>query len=128
MRMKFLSTLVLAACTGVSYGQPASFKGDIVPVFKRQCMACHMTGEEQGRMGLAPSMAYTSLVNVQANGGPAPRVVPGDAQGSYLMQKLLGTHLDHGGSGVRMPMGFDPLSDEELAKIEAWINQGALDN
>ena len=126
--MKILTMLVLAVYAGGSYGQSASFKDDIIPVFKRQCMACHMTGEEQGLLGLVPSKAYANLVNVQANGGPAPRVVPGDAQGSYLMQKLRGTHLDHGGSGVRMPMGFDPLSEQDLARFEAWISQGAPDN
>lgn len=47
-------------------------------------------------------------------------VVPGDPDGSYLVMKVEGRHLDNGGSGGRMPVS-GTLSDDDLALIRAWI-------
>jgi len=32
------------------------------------------------------------------------------------------------GSGDQMPKAADPISFEDIEKIRAWIDQGALDN
>ncbi len=46
-------------------------------------------------------------------------VKPGDPAGSKLLSALRGEGMS------RMPKGMDPLPDEEIAKIEAWIAGGA---
>jgi hypothetical protein len=51
------------------------------------------------------------------------RVVPGDAAGSGLVDKLTGTSC-----GTRMPEGSNPLSAGELVTIQSWLLMGALDN
>ncbi len=49
------------------------------------------------------------------------RVRPGDPDGSLLVDKLRGRDV-----ATQMPLGADPLSDEDLEMIEAWIDDGAL--
>jgi hypothetical protein len=119
-------TLVLLA--NVCQAQSVSFTEDLLPVFKRNCLACHVTGEEQGRLALVPGKAYASLVGVPALYGSLARVEPGSPERSYLVHKLEGTHLDVAGRGTRMPMGFPPLEPQILESIKAWISAGALNN
>jgi hypothetical protein len=52
------------------------------------------------------------------------RVAPGDAESSYLLHKLRGTHVSVGGSGNAMPP-YLVLADTELAQFSAWIDAGA---
>lgn len=123
----FLACLLMAASAAHAAGTP-SFKKQIVPLFQRQCVACHMTGQEQGQLGLLPQLAHASLVGAASRQAPMARVTPRDPARSYLLHKLRGTHLDQGGSGVRMPMGQEPLADADLALLQAWIDAGAPDN
>jgi hypothetical protein len=48
-------------------------------------------------------------------------VDPGDPEGSYLMNKLLGVGMC---AGTRMPRG-GKLSEEQLSVVRAWIEAGA---
>ncbi|MFO1377365.1 MAG: hypothetical protein U1F14_10200 [Steroidobacteraceae bacterium] len=105
-----------------------SFSRDIVPVLRTQCATCHMTGQEPGNMALHPGAAYATLVNVKSPVSGLVRVVPGKPEQSYLLMKLQGTHLDHGGKGVRMPFSLPPLPQKVIDQIAAWISQGAKNN
>lgn len=51
-------------------------------------------------------------------------VKPGDADSSYLMQKLRGFPP----IGDPMPLLLPPLTETQLATIETWINEGAPNN
>ena len=117
-------------CTGAAFAQQAtpSFARDIVPLIKFRCVACHLTGEESGSLALYPAAAYASLVDKASVGGPLKRVEPGEPDRSYLVRKLEGTHIEVGGSGMRMPLDGAWLSDAETAMIRAWIGAGAPDN
>ncbi|WP_020655255.1 c-type cytochrome [Massilia niastensis] len=121
-----LSCLVLMS--SAAQAQAPAFRKDVLPLLQRQCVACHTTGEEQGQLGLAPTLAYASLVGKAAVQAPMPRVDPGKPERSYLLHKLRGTHLDNGGSGMRMPMGQEQLGAGELGMLAAWIKAGAPDN
>lgn len=123
-----LIACLLVVAPAAHAAEPPSFKKQIVPLFQRQCVACHMTGQEQGQLGLLPQLAYASLVGAASRQAPMARVTPGQPARSYLLHKLRGTHLDQGGSGVRMPMGQEPLADADLALLQAWIDAGAPDN
>jgi cytochrome c553 len=123
--------IAIAVPAAAQAGAPASapsFKKDVMPLLQRQCVACHMTGDEQGQLGLMPKIAYGSLVKKQSIQAQMARVTPGEPERSYLLHKLRGTHLDQGGSGARMPMGMPELSEQDLAKLTAWIKAGAPDN
>ena len=121
-------TLAPAALAGGENGSEVSFTEDIVPVLKRRCAVCHLTGQEPGGMSLVPAKAYDNLVGVASQQGELLRVKPGDPQGSYLYRKLMGTHTEAGGNGARMPFGAPPLPEDHLELIRLWIEQGAPEN
>ncbi len=93
---------------------PPSFSQDILPIFARECAACH------GTLGGWDSTSYQAVMETGAN---TPVVVPGNAEDSLLAQKLLGTQT----IGGAMPPGGQ-LSDAEIQLVIDWINAGAPDN
>jgi mono/diheme cytochrome c family protein len=98
--------------------QPAtsspSFIADVLPIFDAKCKACH------GTLGGWDGSTYESVMN---SGDHAPVVIPGDTEGSLLVQKLLGTHTE----GTIMPPG-GKLPDDEIQIIVDWVVAGAPDN
>lgn len=120
--------LFVFTCLGESRADEPGFGKDILPVLQQNCVSCHITGEELGGLGLAPSLAYNQLVNVDSQQSSMVRVKPGAPDESYLLHKLAGTHLDQGGSGGRMPLGFPALADAQLEQISKWIAAGAPNN
>ncbi len=89
-----------------------SFANDIQPIFNTNCVACHPAVNQPD---LTEGNSYTFLTVTD----PA-LVVPFDADGSELYQRLIGV------PSVMPPGG--PLSNEDISLVEAWINQGALNN
>ena len=70
--------------------------------------------------------AFDHLVNVKSMEVPSKmRVVPGDPDASYLMEKLTSAKPT---VGDRMPPNSDPLPDEEIEMFREWIAGGALNN
>lgn len=105
-----------------------SFKKKVVPILKRRCAVCHITGNEPGNMALTPNGAYDSLVNQDSVQSDLLRVKPGAANESYIVHKLKGSQAQAGGLGDRMPYMAPPLSSTQLQLITTWINQGAQNN
>lgn len=133
-----LSAMLLAACSGgtdnntkpaadgADEKQVSLFTSQVEPLLKTSCATCHLTGQEAGAMALVPGKAYAALVDVPSAEMPGlMRVKPGDPDASYLVMKLEGTHLEHGGSGAQMPFGAAPLTPEQIAPIRQWISEGA---
>ena len=129
MKQLALGVALIVAAVAVRAEQPAptiSYQKEIVPILEQNCATCHLTGEEAGGMSLVGDSAIGFLVGKPSQEAPTIlRVEPGAPDKSYLVMKLEGTHLDHGGSGARMPFGGFPLDDSDMAKIRAWIAQGA---
>lgn len=104
---------------------PTSFDDLQVLVFGPMCSGCHMGGgiSQPSVMDMTTADAsYAALVNTPATHSSANILVePGNAGNSYLVQTLEGTQP----SGSRMPMRSAPLSDELLAAVRTWIDNGA---
>ena len=78
----------------------------IVPILSANCYSCHGNGAGMGGVRLD---TYTNL-KIWVNGG-----------------NLLGA-VTHSGGYSPMPKNAAKLSDCDINKIRAWINQGALNN
>ena len=91
------------------------------------CTNCHTDvggRNPSGGLNLRHDLAYASLVNVASrNKAGAVRVIPGDPDNSYIIQKLAG------GSGIvgeRMPRTGGPyLTEGQMTIIKRWIATGA---
>ncbi|HEY8518219.1 MAG TPA: hypothetical protein VIS07_22130 [Candidatus Binatia bacterium] len=95
---------------------------------KRGCTqdVCHGSGASGG-LQLTRDVAYRNLFEAPSLGSPLRRVVPGDNDRSYLWLKLAaatrpGT-VDIG--GAPMPLGLEPLTENELEALRIWIYAGA---
>ena len=93
------------------------YNNSIQPVFDERCAtaSCHGTGS--GGLYLT---SYAQLMAGTSNHGPV--VIPGDGEGSILVQKLRGT----AGFGSAMPLS-GPLSDDTIDLISLWIDEGATE-
>ncbi len=105
-----------------------SFSTQVMEVFvRRGCTASQCHGGGQGGLTLTASatVSYQNLVNVPAT-GPAGeiRVIPGNAQDSYLVKKLEGRQS----VGTRMPVTGSALDSVDLANVRNWIDRGARNN
>jgi hypothetical protein len=70
-----------------------------------------------------PSLAYESLVlRPGIELFDRHRVTPGDPERSLIIDKLRG----RAGVATQMPLGAEPMAEESIARIEAWIRDGAL--
>lgn len=94
---------------------------------RRACTACHVGASPAAGMNLADDSAYAALVNVPSGRKPgAIRVVPGDPEGSYLIQKIEGAPDI---VGERMPRTGGPyLTPNQVRIIRRWIELGAANN
>lgn len=103
-----------------------SFSGIVMEVFQRRgCTAsqCHGGGQGGLTMGDAAT-THGNLVDVVSPTSGEIRVIPGNAQDSYLVKKLEG----RAAFGAQMPQGGPPLDAIDLANIRNWIEQGAQSN
>ena len=90
-----------------------SYSETVQPIFNTNCIVCH-----GGSSGLVLD-SYSSLMEGGYSGSP---VIPGNGAGSLIIQKLRGTDLP------QMPNGGPYLDEIIIDLIEAWIDEGALDN
>ncbi len=100
-----------------------------VRIFTPRCTDadCHSGSDPKKGLNLEPGKAVDSLVGVIAEQAPLYRVLPGDAEASYLIHKLRGTMDDVGGDGDRMPLDATPLSNAEIRLVADWIDNLAVE-
>ena len=107
-----------------------SFANDIQPIFTRRCAigGCHTVNSARAELVLLPGHAYDSLVNKRSYlSSVYDRVEPGDAASSWLV-RMIGPDEDAREHNARMPLGGHPLTDNQIATIVNWIENGALRN
>ena len=94
---------------------PIDFFTDIQPILETNCLDCHGPEEAEAEFRVDSRAA---LLN--GGGSGIPTVVPGDTFESYLVEVLREEDEEY-----RMPQKADPLPEEQIALIEAWIEAGA---
>jgi hypothetical protein len=114
---------------------PESFAGVYASVFKPFCAnsGCHDGNFEPDFRSLEStykSLVNKSVIKLDEQGQTPFRVVPGSADNSMLMRRMLEDL--NGNSGI-MPLSVDPSSDWHqkketyIAQVKAWIDAGAKD-
>jgi hypothetical protein len=96
--------------SNVSYG------AQVQPLFNQACAyaGCHDDGQHQSILSL------TSYAGVMS--GQALVVVPGKPDQSNLVLRI------EGRVGNRMPLNRNPLNQNQITGIRAWIGEGAKNN
>jgi hypothetical protein len=137
-----LSAALLAACAGNgegldANGRPLAPGGSTAPlsadfesiqenIFTPICSVCHAGGGAPEGLRLDAADSYNLLVGVPSTEVPTVlRVMPGDPDNSYIIQKLEG----HAAVGEQMPFGCPTtqpcLTTDTIAFIRQWITNGA---
>ena len=128
-----LSLLAASTITAAGCGDgeattpiPARLSAIETEIFARNCTfsSCHGASAPQMGMSLV-APAHAAISGVPSTEVPSMmRVVPGDPDSSYLLQKITSaTPLD----GVRMPPD-QPLAPHKIEAIRLWIAAGAQDD
>ena len=93
-------------------------------VFDTNCAVsgCHGGAGAQQGLRLDAGVSAGNLINVASPRDPnLIRVIPGNPDGSFIVQKLEGTQT----LGDRMPQGGPYLSQSTIDVICTWIQNGA---
>ena len=113
--------------TNNTIATPLSKFSDIqAAVFTPSCAlsGCHAGSTVQANLNLTDGNAYNNLINQQSVLNPSfVRVKPGDSQNSFLIKMLRNS-----GSGSSLMPPTGALNPAIIDSIEAWINNGALNN
>jgi mono/diheme cytochrome c family protein len=92
------------------------FLSDIEPLLAKTCYECHGPEKQKGGLRLDQKEA------AYKGGDTGPILVAGKSADSLLIQVVAGAKEDI----ARMPKKKDPLSDEQVGILRAWIDQGAI--
>jgi cytochrome c553 len=107
-----LLTRAVAAAAAADQPQrkPIDFAHDIVPLVQAHCAECHSNGKYKGAFSLDTRAA---MLKSQA-------VIPGKSGESELIERVTSDDPDY-----VMPQKGKRLTADEVARLKAWIDQGA---
>ena len=115
---QFAAVCYLLCCCHVTFGQEESptdnFESAIRPLLIAHCIECH--GPDRQESGLR----LDSRPGWMKGGDRGPAIVPGDPENSILLLAV-----KHADPNLQMPE--EKLSDADIAAIEKWIREGAVD-
>jgi WD40 repeat protein len=97
---------------------PVSFRQDIAPLLQRRCAACH--GEDSAKGGYRLD-TFQRLS--KAGDSDLTPLAPGKTKDSELYQLLIEKDAND-----RMPQKAEALPAAEIALIESWIKEGAIND
>ena len=103
-----------------------SYESTVQEIFNQACVNCHESGSDNNGLNLMPGQSYDSLMNSVSTHDPTLTfVVPGDADASFLFEKM-NPNPSH---GLVMPVtgvvSGTPLPIETRQLVADWINAGA---
>ena len=96
-----------------------SFADDILPIFQNRCAKCHGAPDEDGEPRLESGLNLLEYEKVIAGSEWGTVVEAGDPANSFLLDMIV---------DQTMPEEGDPVPEEEIALIRAWIEAGAPNN
>src|SRR6185369_16888201 len=114
--MNLKTVLLTLAATTFATSAPVDFARDVHPILVSRCSAYHNGKNRQG------GLSVNTRAELLKGGASGPAITAGAGSGSLLVQRISGKLLP------QMPMGAPPLTADEIAKIQAWIDEGAIWN
>ena len=111
----------LIGCDETPQQPQVSFTQDVKPLIDKNCTECHSAGKEGMEASGFGTVDYESIMKGTKYG---PVIFPGNAISSSFYRLIAGK-VD---PSIRMPHGKEPISEENIAKVETWIDQGAKNN
>jgi ankyrin repeat protein len=115
VQLRLTALLLALSAIDAAAGQlPArvEFVRDVQPIFREHCFTCH--GPDQQMGGFRLDRRADAL-----RGGSQSDIGPGNADGSRLYHRLIGTNM-----GSQMPPA-GPLRSEQIDIVKQWIDEGA---
>jgi hypothetical protein len=114
--MRFLTgpAIGFVLCGTLVAGENVDYLRDVKPILAKHCASCHGAVKPKG--GLRLDTAAAGIKG--GTGGPA--IVPGKSDESPLIEAVTGD-----GGIERMPLKRPPLSEQQIATLRRWIDQGA---
>ncbi len=112
MRLRLAVAAVFLTATPFVFG--VDFATQVHPILAARCAPCHNGDKPPAGLSFADRDA------VLKGGMNGPAIVPGNSQGSLLIQKITGQH------GALMPPVGGPLSSEQIDVLRIWIDEGAV--
>ena len=115
-RIRFAFALLsgFALAGAAKAAEPVDYGRQVKPILKARCYACHGALKQKGHLRLDTG----DLIRKGGDQGPA--IEPGHADESALIDRL-----KESDAAQRMPPEGSPLSAEQIALVQAWIDQGA---
>ena len=92
----------------------AAYEGQIRPLLKERCYACH------GALKSQAGLRLDTVAAMLEGGDSGPAIEPGDSEFSPLVERI----IEHD-EALRMPPEGEPLTDDQVAIIRSWIDSGA---
>jgi mono/diheme cytochrome c family protein len=110
MRIVIPAAALLAFAPPVAAQDAVDYRKDVQPLLRERCYACHGVLQQKAKLRLDTGAAMTA----------AGAVVPGKSAGSELIARVTAKDDE-----MRMPPEGHPLTAAQVAKLRAWIDQGA---
>lgn len=96
-------------------------------IFTPTCVQCHAGSTPPAGLNLEDGQSFSNLVNIRRMFDNEIRVVSGNANNSFLIDKLENNNLGNS-RGDQMPLGGPYLNQATINVIRTWINDGANNN
>ena len=96
-----------------------SFAEDILPIFRQRCAECHGAEDENGEVRTEVSLNLLNYERVMMGSEFGTVIEAGDPANSFLLDMI---------TDGTMPETGDPVPEDEIALIRAWIEAGAPNN
>src|SRR5947208_944931 len=106
------------AIADVNHDGDVDFEKEILPIFRRNCLACHSATEAES------DLVLESPKTILKGGSEGPAVVAGKSTESRLL-KLASKQKEPFMPPEDNDVKAKPLSPQELGLIKLWIDQGA---
>ncbi|MGC1240795.1 MAG: DUF1553 domain-containing protein [Chryseosolibacter sp.] len=116
--MRGFVTLFIVATLASNWGcqeKKIDFSTQVKPILNKHCISCHGGVKRNGNFSVLFRSEAIDTIESGKRG-----IIPGDPDHSEMIRRITSTDPE-----VRMPYKEEPLSQEDIAILRQWIEEGA---